>query len=308
MGRLHTMLLNFEVRNILRRLETKLPFKLYPKVLNNTFIEKLRYRLLFKLILNHRIKIVKKYYESEFKLIDNKPLFCLTTFPRSGTNYCSSVLHSYFELLYGVGDGIFKYTPTEDSYIDNINPYIKSLDLHNGILFDKKFTFYKKNHNFENKLIHGAGHFPLGDINTVFLQNLNFIVLRRSHLDSISSWYIMKDKNNLLNSGDINYKILNETISQKKYYDKFWKDNEYKLDYINVLYEDLISQPVNEFSKMLSYANIDINNECLAKSIEINSIKSTRNRIVSKDTNRITSDKLIKYKSKIKDYISSNNE
>lgn len=88
-----------------------------------------------------------------------------------------------------------KYDGLKDSYYYNSAFLNKEVEIHNGINFSQNFEFHNFNSKKYNREINFAGHFPLGDINTIFINNITFAVIMRKQAEkSISSWYIMKKK------------------------------------------------------------------------------------------------------------------
>lgn len=76
-----------DIRDKIRLFESRLNIKIYPKYLKKTLIDKIKFKIIFYLILNEKLKKIKSYYKKNFNPILNQQYNFITTFPRSGTNY-----------------------------------------------------------------------------------------------------------------------------------------------------------------------------------------------------------------------------
>jgi hypothetical protein len=280
-----------EIRDKTRAIQKLINFEIYPQYIRNNFFDKLKYNFFFFFTLREKIKILKKYYKEEFKLKKNQRLNLITTFPRSGTNYINSVISSYYDINLKIGNGDVFYNGLLDSYVNSSHFLDKKLDLHNGIIFDMPYEFYKFRYkDMYKKEILGAGHFPLGDINTIFVQNSKFVVLIRKKIEkSISSWYVMQKKNEIkINQKLIDYSFLDSIIKNYSFFNNFWRENKLELKYKFVYYEDFIENPFLEFSKIFSFFQLSLNVDDLKKAINCNDKNNINQKIVKKTSDRQT--------------------
>ena len=177
-----------------------------------------------------------------------------------------------------------KYDGIRDIYYSNCYSLNQSVDIHNGINFSQNFELNNTYSKKYKKEINYSGHFPLGDINTIFINKITFAVILRKKIEkSISSWYIMKKKNNQ----KIDYLYLDKIINNYIYFDNFWKENRLNLKYKIFYYEDLTNKPYKEFLKIFSFFKIKCSKRLLKKAINNNNIKKII-KIIPNHSNRIT--------------------
>ena len=294
---------NMEIRGKIRAIERNLNIKIYPKYLKKNIIDKIKFRIIFSISMYQRIKRIKSYYKKNlYPALDQKFNF-ITTFPRSGTNYVSSVIDCYYELLFDIGNGEVKYNGLKDTYENNCSSLNKSTNIHNGINFFKQN--YKLNEIQSKKYIKEimfAEHFPLSDINTVYIDNITFVVIIRKQIfKSISSWYIMtKDINQ-----KIDYSYVDSLIKEYLYFNNFWKENKLNLKYKIFYYEDLIDNENNKFLEIFNFFNISCSKEFLRTAIKNNDYGKIK-KIIPEQSHRITNDKGIQFRKDLEFYIKKN--
>ena len=299
-----------DVRWKLKTISKYINYEIYPSKYPINFFEKLKYKIIFNSILKNKIKTFKNYYFNNLNYQENEQ-FALTSLPRSGTVWVTNVLHSYFELIYNLGDGNLKYNPMNDDFKSNIPK--KIFDLFNGI------NLYKENSNpnllkkFKFKIIETVGHYPLSNINMINSNKLNYIILLRNPIDACFSRFLM---DNFLNKESIdsdnlkNLKTnskLNIRINQVIEYFRFWnKINLKKKDnkLLFIFYEDLLKNAEQEILKILNFAKINIDDVSLRKALELNSKNETQKKIsINRNSVRITNINYEKNEIKIKELI-----
>jgi len=295
-----------DIRNKLKIVGKVLSLNFYPKYfINPTYLDKIKFIFISRLILNNKIKRLKKFYKANLNLENEKKFTVLTSFPRSGTNFANSILSSYLEIFYKLGNGDFLYNAELDRYEKIIDKYYKRLDIFNSINFDNTYNYYLENKPFDRKLVLNGGHFPITDINNVDVKNLDFILLTRKKIeDSLASYYIFKN----INNSDPVYKIdkekLDEIIKIWNNFNDFWKTNKYDLNLKKVYFEDIILNPFDEIKKILIFAGIEVNEKILIDSIKINDLKNVENKIFfNQNSQRITNKKHNDFKNKLKEEI-----
>ena len=275
---------NQEIRDKIRLFERRFNIKIYPQYLKKTLIDKIKFKIIFYLTLNEKLKKIKSYYKKNFNPILNQQYDFITTFPRSGTNYVNSVINSYYEIYLKIGNGIMKYDGLKDDYYHNSASLNKDTEIHNGINFSQNFEFNNFHFKKYEREINFAGHFPLGDINTIFINNITFAVITRKRIEkSISSWYIMNRKNNQ----EIDYLYLNKIIKDYLYFDNFWKENRLNLKYKIFYYEDLIDNSYEEFLRIFNFFNVKCHEEILKEAINLNKYESVK-KLIPNYSNRVT--------------------
>lgn len=294
--------LKFELRNKLRIIENKFNFKIYPHYIKNNFIDKIKFKVILYLTLNEKLKKVKKYYINNICSDLNKKHNCIITFPRSGTHYVQTVIKSYYEIFLDIGAGNVKYDNIKDNYYQFTSSLSEIFNFHNGINFSHNFNLspeQKKKYNMDIKF---AGHFPLGDINTVYLENISFVVVVRKQIEkSISSLYLYR-ANHQKHHQKIDHIFLNKIIDEYLFFENFWRENKLNLNYKMIYYEDLCKDPFFEFSNIFDHYNIEYSKEILSKAIKLNHIDEHK-KIIPKSSKRVTNTKYTNLREEIELYI-----
>ena len=90
-----------------------LNFEIYPTKYPEGFFQKLKFKIIFNLILNRKIKLFKQYYFKNLEFKDSER-FVLSSLPRSGTHWVMNTLKSYFEIIYKIV--METYDPLNDSF------------------------------------------------------------------------------------------------------------------------------------------------------------------------------------------------
>lgn len=298
-----------DLRWKLRTLSKYLRFNIYPLSYPKNFFEKLKYNIVFNLILKNKLNVFKKFYlKNNYEETDK---FVVTSLPRSGTHWVMNILKSYFEIIYNLGDGNLKYNPVNDDFKSNIPHNI--FDLYNGISAFKDNSSVETLTNFNLPIIDNVGHYPLNLINMKNAEKLNFIILLRNPIDACYSRFLMdcnKDVKLLQNLDLENLKIntqLKNRINHVIEYFNFWEKinlKKKKNKILFIFYENLQKNIEQEISKILNFAKIDMDNLSLKKASELNSKNEIIKKIsLNRNSVRITNKDFEKNELRIKEFI-----
>jgi hypothetical protein len=297
-------------------------FNLYPGKFYINGIKGFYSKIIFRLILNNRIKKFKKF---NFDLIFNKnirkydhKINAFFGLPKCGHTFLTCVINSYFEIYYKIGNGIPKYDSLMNKYIFAFSPVIPG-DMYSNIALSG--NFWSHQHEFtdysnlfisreelnKKKII--FSRYPVGPFDMYDLETAKVAILLREPADQLISWYMARNKNPLI----VDHKLLDLGIKKYKKFINFWfsysrKKTEDK-DFMFIKFKDLSDNSVDLFIRILKFFSYEIDEDILKKSILINTKENTLKNIGDIKIRKIRfsneKDKLL-YKEKILHIINSN--
>ena len=142
----------------------------------------------------------------------------------------------------------------------------------------------------------------MGDINTVYINNISFVVVVRKQIEkSISSLYLYRVNHQKYNQ-KIDYILLDNIINEYLFFENFWKENKLNLIYKIIYYEDLCKNPDFEFSKIFEHYKIEYSKETLSKAIQLNHLNEHK-KIIPKSSKRVTDTQYANLREEIEIYI-----
>lgn len=260
----------------------------YPNYFYKTGIKGLYTKLIFKLILNNKLKKYKnnlynEIFVNRLKYEKNKVNFLIST-PSSGSTFLRLMLVSYFELLHKIGNGIPKYDNANNLY-SYAGSQLHAADLWNEITIERG----KINHSLfldpqkyeKEKFI--MSRYPLSRIDLYNINQIKPVVLFREPLDQITSAYTSylfyerkKDQSKQFN---INTKVLNDRIQSYNTYINFWNNffNSHikNKDYLIVNYQDLVSDTKKILKQVVNFFEYELNEDNIDTCSKIHSKENT---------------------------------
>ena len=270
---------NLDLRNKLLKLN------LYPKKFYNRGIKSFYSKIIFRLILNNKIKKIKKFnynlvFNNDTNKHDNK-VNAFFALPGSGHTFLTCVINSYFELYYKIGNGIPKYASLKDKYIFASSPVVQG-DMYNTIQssdsilsyqhdFKDNINFFISKEEFEKKKIFFS-RFPVNKFDMHDINKVKPAIMLREPSDQLISWYLKHDENK--NPSIIDHKLLDLGVQRYEKFINFWfsyfKNKTKDKDFIIIKYKDLNNNSIGLFTKILNFFSYEIDEDILKRSILIN--------------------------------------
>lgn len=194
----------------------------------------------------------------------------MATLPRSGTAYIISLLTSAVELEEG-GTGEYRFLNNE--WIHNINIECPSV-LHNlvAVLKDNK-TIHKDFFMF--------AHHPIQKTNILRVSSMKVVFTVRNIFDQLESWMLHTHRRyDRSEDKFIKHGYVERTINYFNYWGDFISDPNRvpDKDYICIRYEDLISDPLANLSRIVRFWDLKIGKSALQSAVDI----SSRENMISK--------------------------
>jgi len=288
--------LNYDLRKKFIKLN------LYPKKFHKKGIKGFYSKIIFKIILNNKIKKFKKF---NFDLIFNNNIIkqdhkinAFFALPRSGHTFLTCVINSYFELYYKIGNGIPKYDSLMNKYIFASSPVVGA-DIYNTIPSSGKFwsyqhdfkdnlDFYISREELDSKKI-AFSRYPIEPFDLYDIKTVKPAIILREPSDQLVSWYLGHDENK--NPSVINQKLLDLGVQRYEKFINFWfshsQEKTKDKDFIIIKYKDLNNNSIDLFTKILKFFSYEINEDILKKSISINTKENTLKNIGDTKIRRI---------------------
>ena len=307
-------------------LRTKLiKLNLYPKKFYEKGIKGFYSKIIFKLILNDKIKRFKKFnYNIIFNNSINKQDHKVNAFfalPRSGHTFLTCVISSYFELYYKIGNGIPKYDSLKNIYMFACSPVVAG-DMYNTIPlsgshwsyqhdFKDNLDFFISKNEFNKKKIIFS-RFPINSysLDMYDINKVNPAIILREPSDQLISWYLGHDESK--NPSIVNQRLLDLGVQKYEKFINFWhsylQNKNKDKDFIVIKYKDLNDNSIDLFSKILNFYSYDVDEDILKKSILINTKENVLKNIGDTKIRRIrfTDEKTKQlYREKILDTVKS---
>ena len=215
--------LQSDIRWKLIKLSKIVGINLYPKKFN---LDNYIHKMIFSLIFNEKSKKIKKINLQnliEQKKYSKQNLKFLISPPGSGSTFVRCMLGSYFEIFYGIGNGIPKYNNLTNEWIFNGSPILSS-DLFNSIKINdslnKKNTdkYFSKEEFFKNVVFFSRYPYKDSNIDLNYLNNSKFIVLFRDPYDWMISQYTRYQKKTYVNNKKVDINFIKEYLNYLKEY------------------------------------------------------------------------------------------
>ena len=217
---------NYDIRWKLIKVSKILKINIYPKHFKFNGLNSLYSYLIYNLIYNDKFSKTKKetfdFIKTNVNFKSSKINFLIST-QSSGSNFLRGMLNSYFEMKYGLGNGIPFYNIATDRWIYNgpiilFSDFWKVVNLERNIKLNKLNSELKKNF-LEKRIIftrHPIVKIDLFDLNKI---NINPIVLLREPKDWIISRYLYLEKNEYyckfdIADNEVNNKIIEDEFSK----------------------------------------------------------------------------------------------
>ena len=260
--------------------------KIYPKFFYSSGIKSIYPKFIFSRILKERFirfkrDNYKKFYIERSENEKNNFLFSL---PRSGSTATRLMLISYFEMIYGIGNGIPKYDPINDKWIFPLSN-IQHQELHNSLVFEnltsnmerKHIDLFLSNNEFKKKKIIFS-RYPLLNSDTYNIKYSNPVILIRKPKDQIIS-YCVNHGFTFENLSQNNLMIVKKAFNNYQKFIKFWQNelenNINKKDYIVLNFRNIVSNPKEVLECLLKFYGYKVNKELIDRAAEIHQKDST---------------------------------
>jgi hypothetical protein len=209
-------------------------------------------------LISHPVSLVKFV---KLLVRSNKNKRHLATLPRSGTGQIISLLTSAVDLEEG-GTGEFRFK--NDEWIHNINIECPSV-FHNLVAILK-----------DNKAIHRVffmfAHHPIQQTNVLRVGSMKVVFTVRDIFDQLESWLLHKHLRYDLSEDEfIKRGYVEQTINYFNYWADFISDPNKiaDTDYVCIRYENLISDPLANLSRIVHLWDLKLSNSSLQSAVNI---------------------------------------
>tara|TARA_B100001057_G_scaffold320473_1_gene320730 strand:- start:344 stop:1372 length:1029 start_codon:yes stop_codon:yes gene_type:complete len=280
-----TRFLKQNIKWKLKAISNLIKINLYPQNFNflkinfNYFYSK----FIFNLIFYEKVFWSKKFLKNKIFIQQknlSKKLKCFVSSPGSGGTFVRNVFNSYFEIRFGIGNGIPKFNNITNTWVFSGSPWL-SADLYNAI--EDKISakrqnnsekFYSEKQFFDKAIIFTRYPFRNTEIDLFDFNEMKFLVLFRNPHDWMISQYTKYEIRLKKNNTQINKDFINKYLMDLKKYYIFW--NSFKNNNKNILYIDYNNITKNNFKtfkKIFSFFNYDkIDNNLILNCIKYNSV------------------------------------
>ena len=281
--------LRADIRWKLKKISSATKIKFYLDHFPFTGLKGVYTRLIFNLFFFEKVlvkrKLVLENIKKDTTVQKNKKINFLVSSPGSGSNYLRSMLSSYFEVFYKIGNGIPKFDNIYNKWIYSASPIIEA-DLYNAVNLEKIPLNGAKKRKDNSELFFSDSdyqdmkvvftRYPFSSINLFKLDDMKPIVLIREPLDWLFSYYTHHKDRKYDFEDNINKKLICQSLDKLKVYYQFWikfsQNKSQNIDYKIIEFKSLSSNPEIIFEnicKFFGYRNIDIG--IIKKCVEINS-------------------------------------
>ena len=261
-------------------------FSLYPNFFYTHGIKSIYSKIVFSRILKERFDRFKRDNYKKFFIergINEKNNF-LFSLPRSGSTATRLMLISYFEMLYGIGNGIPKYDPINDKWIFPLSN-IQHQELHNSLVYEnlvtnmerKHMSLYLSSDEFKKKKIIFS-RYPLSNSDIYDVKLCKPVILLREPKDQIISYCVNHGflSKNLIEN---NFNIVKKAYRNYQKFIEYWQIELENLpnkdSYIVLKFKDIVSNPKKVLECLLNFFNYEINHELINRATEIHKKENT---------------------------------
>jgi hypothetical protein len=293
-----------EISNKIKRFIKKdirgklISLKLYPKFFYTTGIKSIYSKIIFSNILRERYKRFKRDNYKKFFIDRNtsQELNFLFSLPRSGSTAVRLMLISYFEMIYGIGNGIPKYDPLNDKWIFPLSN-IQHQELHNSLVFENLTTnmerkhmdlFLSKDEFKKRKVI--FSRYPLLNSDTYNIKYSKPVILIREPKDQMMS-YCISHGFTFKNLSQNNLIIVKKAFNNYQKFIKYWQNElENKInkkDYIVLNFKNIVSNPKEVLECLLKFYGYEIDKELIIRAAEIHQKDNTLGYLKNVKINKI---------------------
>ena len=284
-----TRFLKQNIKWKLKAISNLIKINLYPQNFNflkinfNYFYSK----FIFNLIFYEKVFWAKKFLKNKIFIQQknlSKKLKCFVSSPGSGGTFVRNVFNSYFEIRFGIGNGIPKFNNITNTWVFSGSPWL-SADLYNAI--EDKISvkrqnnsekFYSEKQFFDKAIIFTRYPFRNSEIDLFDFNEMKFLVLFRNPHDWMISQYTKYEIRLKKNNTQINKDFINKYLMDLKKYYIFWnsfKNNNKNILYIN--YNNITKNNFKTFKKIFSFFNYDkIDNNLILNCIKYNSVNFSK--------------------------------
>tara|TARA_B100001121_G_C18661269_1_gene608993 strand:- start:699 stop:1715 length:1017 start_codon:yes stop_codon:yes gene_type:complete len=282
------MIIVKKIKKFLKKdIRSKLIFlKLYPKFFHQKGIKSIYSKFVFSRILKERFTRFKRDNYKKFFIernVKEKNNF-LFSLPRSGSTATRLMLISYFEMLYGIGNGIPKYDPINDKWIFPLS-IIQHEGLHNSLFFEnltsnmerKPINLYLSNEEFQKKKVIFS-RYPISNSDTYNTRFSKPAVLIRDPKEQIISYCVninFSKENLSQNNLEIVKKAYNNYRKFIKYWQREFENKTNNKDYILLNFKNIVSNPKEVLECLIKFYGYEINNELIKRASEIHQKNNT---------------------------------
>lgn len=286
---------NFFKKDIRKKL---IFFKIYPKFFYISGIKSIYSKFVFSRILKERFTRFKRDNYKKFFIernVKEKNNF-LFSLPRSGSTATRLMLISYFEMIYGIGNGIPKYDPINDKWIFPLSN-IQHQELHNSLVFEnltsnierKYMDLFLSNDEFKKKKIIFS-RYPLLNSDTYNIKHSKPAILIRDPKDQMIS-YCIGHGFTFENLSQNNFIIVKKAFNNYQKFIKYWQielENKInKKDYIVLNFKNIVSNPKEALECLLKFYGYKINKELIIRAAEIHQKDNTLEYLKNVKINKI---------------------
>ena len=284
-----TRFLKQNIKWKLKAISNLIKINLYPQNFNflkinfNYFYSK----FIFNLIFYEKVFWAKKFLKNKIFIQQknlSKKLKCFVSSQGSGGTFVRNVFNSYFEIRFGIGNGIPKFNNITNTWVFSGSPWL-SADLYNAI--EDKISvkrqnnsekFYSEKQFFDKAIIFTRYPFRNSEIDLFDFNEMKFLVLFRNPHDWMISQYTKYEIRLKKNNTQINKDFINKYLMDLKKYYIFWnsfKNNNKNILYIN--YNNITKNNFKTFKKIFSFFNYDkIDNNLILNCIKYNSVNFSK--------------------------------
>ena len=313
-----TWFLNRDIRSKLKTISKLLRINLYPKNFNfkKKNLSYLYKKFIFNLIFYEKVFVAKKNLEK--KIFDrqnylSKKSRCFTSPPGSGSTFIRNVFNSYFEIKFGIGNGIPKFNNTTNIWVFSGSPWLTP-DLYNSISdvlqsqykLEEKNTdkrqyhseFYSEKQFFKKAILFSRYPYKDSNIDLYDFNKMKFLVLFRDPYDWMISQYIRYEIKYKINNSQINKDFINRYLLNLQKYLIFWNSfTNKKKNILFINYKNITKNNFITFKRILTFFNYDTTDKKLIQNcIKYNSVNFSKKLIKNFKGTRFTD---IKKKKKI---------
>lgn len=250
------------------KLSKIIKINLYPKTFN---LSNYAHKIIFNFIFNEKSQKIKKIISQniiEQQKYSKKNLKFLVSPPGSGSTFVRCMLNSYFEIFYGIGNGIPKFNNITNEWIFSGSPILSS-DLFNSIIIDESLNknntnkYFSKKEFYKNVIFFTRYPYKNSKIDLHNFNNSKIIVLFREPYDWMISQYTRYEKKNYVDKKIVNVIMIKESLNYLKTYYDFWlkysKLNKTKVLFID--YKILTTKSNKAFFEICKFINYKISNK-----------------------------------------------